>query len=80
MKDFVKKMVDEKIENRINFNSLSEEEYNSFINNFNKEKDNDKINYLREIIEIVDENDLLTGNYKTFFNNDSIKVLLKKCL
>lgn len=70
----------EKIENRLNFNQFSEIEYTEFKNQFLSDSEENKINNLIKIIEETDENLLLEGNFKNFFNEDGVIILLKKCL
>lgn len=80
VKEFVEKITLEKIEDRIKFNEISNEEFLEFKNLLILEDENNKISYITKIIEETDESDLLDGNFKTLFEDDIIKELLRKCL
>lgn len=80
IKDFVEKITLENVEQRVKFNEISSTDFIDFKNNFLNETEEDKISYLTKIIEETEENDLLEGNFKTFFEDDVVKDLLKKCL
>lgn len=80
IKDFVEKLTLENVEERVGFNTISLDEFNAFKTNFLNEKEEDKIAYLTKIIEDIEENDLLEGNFKEFFSDDVVKDLVKKCL
>ena len=80
VKEFVEKITLEKIEDRIKFNEISNEEFLEFKNLLILEDENNKISYITKIIEETDESDLLDGNFKKLFEDDIIKELLRKCL
>ncbi len=80
IKEFVEKITLENVEERVKFNTITNEEFVDFKTNFLNEPEENKINYLTKIIEETDEVELLEGNFKTFFEDDVVKDLLKKCL
>ncbi len=80
IKDFVEKITLENVEERVNFNTITSEEFASFKNDFLNESEENKIVYLTKIIEETEESELLDGNFKSFFEDDVVKDLLKKCL
>jgi hypothetical protein len=80
IKEFVEKMILEDVSKRYDFNSCTEDELKSFIIKFLQENEENKISYLNKIIEETEEKLLLEGNFKKFFENNSIKSLLRKCL
>jgi hypothetical protein len=80
IKDFVEKITLEKVEERVNFNQISESDFVEFKTNFLNENEENKVIFLTKIIEETDETDLLEGNFKIFFEDDVVKDLLKKCL
>lgn len=80
IKDFVDNITLENVEKRVKFNDITPEVLSEFKSHFLNETEENKIEYLTKIIEETDENDLLDGNFKTFFEDGVIKDLLKKCL
>ncbi len=80
VKQLVEKITLGDVSKRTNFNSLSGQEVEDFKNDFLKENEADKILYLTKIVEDCPEEELLEGNFKTFFEDDNIKDLLRKCL
>lgn len=77
--EFVGQLTDEKIEDRISFNEQTLDVFEDFKTNFDTLDEAEKIQNLIKIVESIDETELVSGNYKLFFDNDVIKSLLRKC-
>ncbi len=77
---FVGELTNLKVEKRIDFNSISETEYNDFISEFDELNLGDKEFYLLKIIEEVNEDSLLEGNFKKWFSDESIIEVLQNSL
>jgi len=77
--DFVGQLTNDKIEERISFNEQTLDVFEEFKTNFDALVEADKIENLIKIVECIDETELVSGNYKSFFDNDDIKSLLRKC-
>ena len=80
IKDFIEKLTLEKKEDRLEFNKITDDEFNDFKVGFLKEEETNKLDFLIKIIEETDETELLEGKFKSFFDDDMVKDLLKKCL
>ena len=77
--EFVGQLTNEKIEDRISFNEQTLDVFEDFKTNFDTLDEAEKIQNLIKIVESIDETELVSGNYKSFFDNDVIKSLLRKC-
>lgn len=77
--EFVGQLTNEKIEDRISFNEQTLDVFEDFKTNFDTLDEAEKIQNLIKIVESIDETELVSGNYKLFFDNDVIKSLLRKC-
>lgn len=77
--EFVGQLTNDKIEDRISFNEQTLDVFEDFKTNFDTLDEAEKIQNLIKIVESIDETELVSGNYKLFFDNDVIKSLLRKC-
>lgn len=77
--EFVGQLTNDKIEERISFNEQTLDVFEDFKTNFDTLDEAEKIQNLIKIVESIDETELVSGNYKLFFDNDVIKSLLRKC-
>lgn len=77
---FIDKLTDDKIENRIDFNQITDDEFNVFIKEFDKLNNRDKEFFLLKIIEAVEEDLLVEGNYEKWFSDEKILLVLRNSL
>lgn len=76
----MKKIIDEIIKGK-DFNKLTEEQMEKFIEMFLKLNNSDKLNVvLMPLIEEIDEQFLLVGNYKKLFDLEGVHKLLKSVI
>lgn len=73
----MKKIIDEIIKGK-DFNKLTDQQMEKFIEMFLKLNNSDKMNIvLMSLIEEIDEQFLLVGNYKKLFDLEGVHKLLK---
>lgn len=80
VKEFVEKISSTDEQSKVDFNTISEDEFNGFIESFNEQNESDKINYIGLLIDGADEDSLTGLNYQKFFNFPEIKELVSKCI